>query len=45
MMRVCFGRLSQIFSRESQTISDYENMNLERKVSPQWIFHKFGAQD
>ena len=32
MMRVCFGRLSQIFSQESQTIADYENMNLVRKA-------------
>ena len=41
MMRVCFGRLVSIilvlfylniFSQESQTIADYENMNLMRKV-------------
>ena len=40
-MRVCFGRLVSIilvlfylniFSQESQTIADYENMNLMRKV-------------
>ena len=41
-MRVCFGRLvskhwilvllSQIFSQETQTIADYENMNLAGKA-------------
>ena len=55
MRRILVLCISYFFSQESQTIADYENMNLvgkakaqknfKKNFSPRWIFQKFGAQD